>query len=225
VGALSARTALLLGGSGLVGGFCLRALLEEDAYGRVISLGRRSLATEHPKLTQVVARFERPESFAEAARSDDVFSCLGTTSRKTPSRADYRRIDFDIPLAVARLALKRGAKRLMLVSSAGADARSPFFYPRLKGELDEAVSALGFEAVHIMRPSFLLGVRGESRPGEAAALALLPPLSPLFIGPLRRYRPISAETVGRAIVRAALGTRTGAMIHEFDSIEALGAQR
>lgn len=211
-----ARTALLLGASGLVGGHVLRRLLADEAYERVTTLVRRPLGLDHPKLDERVSDFDR------VVLADDVFSCLGTTSRKTPSQEDYRRVDFDLPLAVARRAAEHGAKRLLLVSSVGADARSSAFYLRLKGELDEAAAALPFEAVHLFRPSFLIGERAERRPGEAVMVALAPLFSGLLFGPLRKYRALRAETVANAMVRAALSDSSGLQLYEFDRIQTLG---
>lgn len=212
----------MLGATGLIGQQCLQELLKEDAYAEVVSLGRRDLPLKHPKLRQHAVDFNRPDTFADLTKADDVFSCIGTTKRKTPSETDYRKIDFDIPLAVAKLAVKNGAKRLLVVSSVGADPKSSVFYTRLKGELEQALSQLSFEAGHLFRPSFLLGNRAESRPAEALMLGVLPLLSPLLIGPLRPYRAIKAETVAKAMVRAALIGTPGVQFHEFDSIASLG---
>ncbi len=211
----------MLGATGLIGGLCLDELLKEDRYGGVIALVRRPLGLSHDKLREVVVDFSRPESYS-GLRCDDVFSCLGTTTARTPSRQDYRRVDFDIPLAVARAALERGASRLLLVTSVGADAKSSVFYTRLKGELEEAASALPFEAVHIFRPSFLLGDRDEKRPAEKIFLKIIPFLDPLFLGPARVYRSIPAAVVAKAMVRAALEGAPGVAVHQYDAIRALG---
>src|SRR6266567_2065503 len=176
------RAALLLGASGLVGGFCLRALLEDPAYGRVTLLGRRELTVPaHPKLTQKAVSFANL-SAADFADTDDFFCALGTTIRKAGSQDAFRRIDFEYPLAAAKQALNAGAKQCILVSS---------------------VSALGFHAAHIFRPSLLLGKREEFRMGERVAAVIAPALNLALLGGLRRYRAISAATVGRAMVTAA----------------------
>ena len=202
----------------MVGGLCLAELLEDAGYGRVIVLARRPLTSEHPKLTQHVVDFARPDGFADKVEADDVFSCVGTTRGKAQSEADYRRIDFDIPLNVARLAAARGAKQFLLVSSVGADAGSRVFYTRLKGELEDSVSALPFEAAHLFRPSFLLGERGEDRPAERVMLRLSALLSALMVGPLRRWRAVPGKTVAKAMVAAALSGQRGRRVYEFDAI-------
>jgi len=212
------RAALLLGASGLVGGFCLRALLEDPAYGRVTLLGRRELTVPaHPKLTQKAVSFANL-SAADFADTDDFFCALGTTIRKAGSQDAFRRIDFEYPLAAAKQALNAGAKQCILVSSVGADARSKNFYLRTKGELEQAVGALGFQAVHIFRPSLLLGKREEFRIGERVASVIAPALNLALLGGLRRYRAISAATVGQAMVTAASRDGQGIKIYEYDQI-------
>lgn len=213
-----------MGASGLVGGLCLQELLEEERYGRVTVLTRRPLNIKQEKLEQHVVDFDRLDSFQDLIVADHVYSCLGTTRSKALSEADYRRIDLDIPREIAAVAAGRGARQLILVSSAGADARATAFYPRLKGEIEEAVAALPFKAVHIFRPSLLLGGRGERRPLEALAQAAEPLYSWLMAGPLRRYKPISASDVARAMVRAALAGGSGPRFYEFDAIRSLASE-
>ena len=202
----------------MVGGFCLKELLQGKHYARVKILVRRPLDLRHPKLEQHIVDFDRRETFENLLAADDAFSCLGTTRAKTSSRELYRSIDFDIPCKIARLAIERGAKRLSIVSSVGADPKSPFFYPRLKGEIDQEVARLPFEAVHIFRPSLLLGRRDESRLTEKLMQRAAPLYAWLCVGPWRRYRPIRAEAVAQAMVRAALSDEGGVQIHEFSRI-------
>lgn len=216
------REALLLGASGLVGGHCLEQLLADGAYGRVVSLGRRTLPCEHPRLEQRVVDFERLADAADAFRVRDVFCCLGTTIRAAGSQAAFRRVDHDYPLAAARLASGRGARRFLLVTALGADARSRVFYNRVKGELERDVAALPFEGVVLARPSLLLGERHEHRRGEAVAQRLAPVLAPLLVGPLRKYRPIPGRTVARAMVRLAKEGVHGVRAVESDELAALG---
>lgn len=211
-----APRAVVLGGSGLVGGELLRLLASQP--GAVRALVRRPLAAAPPGVEQVVVNFGSPPLGALSA--PDLHCCLGTTLAKAGGQAAFRAVDFDLPLALARRALAEGARRLFLVTASGADAGSALFYNRVKGELEAAVSALTFSAVHILRPSLLLGARADSRPAEAVAQRLVPLFSPLLVGPLRRYRPISGTAVARALKALAAGSDTGVHIHESDRIQA-----
>jgi len=219
---MEARSALLLGATGLVGGHVLDLLLDDPAYGSVLALGRRALPREHPKLRQEVVDFDRVRDFADRVRAQDVFCCLGTTLRAAGSREAFRRVDLDYPRALAEAAARNGAERFLLVSSMGADANSSFFYNRVKGEAEDAVRTLPFKEVVVLRPSLLLGDRAERRPGEALAQRVMPRLSFLLAGPLRKYRPVEAGTVARAMVRLAKSGGRGVRVLESDAIQAMG---
>jgi uncharacterized protein YbjT (DUF2867 family) len=130
----------------------------------------------------------------------------------------------DYPRTVAEAAARNGAERFLLVSAMGADASSSIFYNRVKGEAEDAVRTLPFKEVAILRPSLLLGERAEQRPAEALAQRFAPRLSPLLRGPLRKYRPVEAATVARAMVRLAKAGRRGVRVVESDGIQALGGE-
>lgn len=215
---MNLRSALLMGASGLVGSFSLRTLLEDPAYGRITLLGRRELPIPvHPKLTQKIVSFAnlKVEDFSGI---DDLFCALGTTIRKAGSQDAFRQVDFEYPLVAATQAAKSGAKQFILVSSAGADPRSKNFYLRTKGELEQAVTALGLNTVAIFRPGILLGKREEFRAGERMATMIAPALNLLLVGGLRRYRAISAASVGEAMVAAAKLNNSGTAVYEYDQI-------
>jgi uncharacterized protein YbjT (DUF2867 family) len=226
-----ARSALVVGATGLVGGACLRALLSEPVYARVAVLARRALDATHAKLTTHVVDFEALA--ADSARGatalvppdalsvDDVYACLGTTMKAAGSEARFRRVDHDYTLAVAQLARRAGAKRLGLVSSVGAGVAAQNFYLRVKGETERDLRALEFEVLEIARPSVLLGERRDARPGEAIAMRVLPPVAPLFVGPMRQYRPIDAGTVANALIAALLRGNPGAHVRTYAELVAL----
>ena len=208
------RRALIAGATGLVGTCVLEALLADPAYGAVRVLARRPLALDHPKLVVAVTDFDRLEDL-RLPRVDDVFCCLGTTIATAGSRAAFRRVDFDYPLAIARAALAAKARQFLFVSAMGANARSAVFYSRVKGELEEAVAGLGYPRAVAFRPSLLSGDRQQSRPGERLALTLLQPLRLLVP---RRYRPIAAVAVACAMLNCAKHGPAGFTVIESDAI-------
>jgi uncharacterized protein YbjT (DUF2867 family) len=215
------RTALLLGATGLVGGQCLELLLGDEAYERVVTLGRRSLPLEHAKLTQHVIDFENLSEHAEVMRAQDVFCCLGTTIKQAGSEEAFRKVDFTYPHEVARLAHANGAEQFLLVSALGADARSRIFYNRVKGETEEAIGRLAFDGVQIFRPSLLLGERAQFRLGERVAEKLSRLFSFLFFGSLQKYRPVHARKVAAAMIAVARRQPRGVNIFESDEIRAM----
>ncbi|HWS05748.1 MAG TPA: NAD(P)H-binding protein, partial [Burkholderiaceae bacterium] len=168
------RTALVAGASGLVGREILRALLADKAYSAVHCVGRRPLALKHPKLHSQVVDFA---ALPRLPRVDDVFIALGTTIKVAGSQQAFRAIDFDAVVAVASAARSSGATHLGVVSAMGASARSPVFYNRVKGEMEQAVSELGYESVVIARPSMLAGDRESLdqpvRTGERIGLSVM----------------------------------------------------
>lgn len=217
------RTALVIGATGLVGGLLLEKLLREERYSEVHVIARRELPLQHPKLKVHLGDFDRLVELAPFFKVQDVFCCLGTTLKKAGSKAAFVRVDYSYVFKSAQLAAQQGAEKFLLVSSTGADARSSFFYPRVKGETEQAVATLPFREVHIFRPSILAGARQEHRLGEKIGLSLLRPVGPLLVGPLKRMRPVAADKVAEALLQAALektGIESGKVqIHETEEIQ------
>jgi uncharacterized protein YbjT (DUF2867 family) len=209
-------TLLLAGATGLVGRACLDLLLRDDAPENLRVLARRPLHIESgdaTKMQQCIVDFERLDANPEWFKVNSVICALGTTMRKAGSAAAFRRVDFDYPLTIAKLARAQGASHFLLVSAMGADAQSGNFYYRVKGELEEALLRLDYPALTIARPSLLLGQRDEWRWGEELGKRigrLLPP----------RWQPVPAERVAAALVRAARSEEIGIRLLENAALRA-----
>jgi len=217
------RTALVAGATGLVGRHVLAALLADGRHATIHVLLRRDWP---PSLAHVVAgaagRFvPHLVDFATLARwtrfpaADDVYSCLGTTIRAAGSQEAFRRVDFDAVVSIARLARRRGATRLGVVSAMGADPSSRVFYNRVKGETEAALAALDYPSLTVLRPSLLAGERDERRPAERAGLLLARGLGSLVPA---RWRPVAAADVARCLVDAVARGERGLRIVESDRI-------
>jgi uncharacterized protein YbjT (DUF2867 family) len=206
------RTALLAGSSGLVGRALLPLLLASSTYGQTHALLRSALPSSaaSPRLTLHVIDFNALPALPPL---DDVYIALGTTIKVAGSEAAFRRVDFDAVVNTARAARAAGATRLAVVSSMGADATSRVFYNRVKGEMQAAVSQLGYDAVVFAQPSLLLGNRAAlgqpKRSGEEWAMRLLGPVMGLVP---RSVRPIAATSVASAMVAAMIETKPGVRI-------------
>ena len=207
---------LLAGATGLVGGHCLTQLLADEDISQVTVFARRALERTHPKLTLHVVNFDRLGDHAEVINADVALCCLGTTQRAAGSPEAFAKVDHIYVAELARLAVARGVPRFVLVSAVGADPGSPVFYNRIKGRAEMAVSELPFKAVHILRPSLLLGERPEPRPVEDWSQSLAPLWSLFLWGPFSRYRPIAAETVAARLVELAKSDQEGVHIHYFN---------
>lgn len=207
------RSALIAGASGLVGGECLRRLLATDAYTRVTVVTRRSLgaAAKHPTVREIVVDLARLDSVKAELRADHVFCALGTTIRKAGSREKFRLVDFEYPRRLAQLALANGARHFSLVSAVGASSHSGVFYSRVKGELEDALRAMGWPSLCLLRPSVIAGDRKESRPLERLSEMVLK------FGPAT-YRPVAADRIAAAMVATALRESAGVTILESREI-------
>jgi uncharacterized protein YbjT (DUF2867 family) len=209
-------TALLAGASGLVGGELLRQLVATEHYTQVTVLVRRKLAGAAalaPKVRQVVVDFTELARAGDALAAQDVYCALGTTIAKAGSQARFREVDFEYPRRLAELALERGAGHFSLVSALGASAGSPFFYSRVKGELETALRRMGWRSLCIVRPSVIAGDRAESRPMERLAASLL------SVAP-RTWRPVPAAEIAAAMVNTALQAARGVTVIESRDIPA-----
>jgi uncharacterized protein YbjT (DUF2867 family) len=187
--------ALVAGATGLVGGHLLEHLAAQPDFGRVIAVTRRPLQSDLPRLVNRIVRFEALEESLQGMHAELAFCALGTTMHAAGSREAFRRVDFDVTLAFARAARTAGVRRFVLVSAIGADPAASNFYLRIKGETEEAVSALGFAALDIMQPGLLLGTRKELRPLELAASIAMPIVNLALQGPGEKYRAIPASVV------------------------------
>lgn len=222
---MSRRTVVVLGGTGLVGSHLVEVLAADPDVERVVAPVRRPVPRwqHQPRIEAPVVDFEALAESAHRLECHQIFICLGSTMKKAGSREAFRRVDFDYVVQAAGLAVEGGARDALLVSSVGADARSAVFYSRTKGEAEEALRALPFRSLRILRPSVLVGERSESRPGERMGIAVGKLLTPLLVGPARRYRPIEGLTVARAMARVATKPEEGVRILESDEIQALGS--
>jgi uncharacterized protein YbjT (DUF2867 family) len=158
------------------------------------------------------------DALSDLPHVDDVFCCLGTTIKTAGSQAAFHKVDYDYVVGVARAGQRAGAKQFLVITAIGADPASRIFYSRVKGEVERAVRELPYHAVQIFRPSFLMGDRREARLGERISVPIARVIAPLLLGPLRRYRPIHAADVARAMVQIAKEAPSGPNVFEYDGI-------
>jgi len=212
---MSGLTAVLAGATGLVGGECLKRLLASKRYARVVAVARRplELGGRHRKLGTVIVEFDRLVEVAERLRGDHVFCALGTTIRKAGSQARFRVVDHDYPLRLAQLTREQGAVHFSLVSALGASRSSPFFYSRVKGELEDDLRRMGWPSLAMFRPSVIAGDRGESRPLERLGEQML------RFAPAT-WRPVQAGDIAAAMIATALSEPSGVTIVESRDIAA-----
>lgn len=193
------RKVLLAGATGLVGGLMLQALLADQTVSEVHALSRRPLSVRHPRLQVHIVDFSRLPALPQV---DEVYLALGTTIKVAGSEAAFRAVDLEANLAVAKAAFTAGARRVGLVSAVGANAKSSVFYNRVKGELEDALKAMGLTTLVIAQPSLLLDYRDSlqqpTRIGELIMIPIGKLLAPLLPG---TYRPVRARAVAQSLVK------------------------
>ncbi|MGV3658203.1 MAG: hypothetical protein ACO1NX_09620, partial [Chitinophagaceae bacterium] len=177
---------------------------------------RRPTGLSQSKLVEHIINFDRPETWQQLVNGDVLFSALGTTISKAKTQANQYKIDYTYQYNFARAAADNGVPVYVLISSAGADASSRIFYSRMKGELEIAVKKLSIPHIHIIQPGLLTGDRNEFRLGERLAAPLLSFLQ--FIPPLKKYRPIHAQSVAQAMINASFDTTAKVKTHTLQQV-------
>jgi len=215
------KIALVAGGSGLVGGYLIQALLEAPEYGRVFALTRRPLGREHPKLANRIVVWPRMAEQLKGMTAHEAFCCIGTTRAAAGSDEAFRETDLDAVLLFAQASRAVGVTRFVVVSSVGAKSDSKKLYLRTKGEMEEALAMVGFNSLDILQPSLLLGSRKEMRPLELAGQLLAPLVNPMLTGSRESLRAIPAETVARGMLGAARRGGRGVYRYTYAAIRQL----
>ncbi|MDO8951783.1 MAG: NAD(P)H-binding protein [Draconibacterium sp.] len=206
-----AIVANVIGATGLVGKQLVLKLLDDVNFEKVRIFVRRDTGLKHPKLEQQIIDFAKTETWQKLLRGDVLFSALGTTLKQAGSKEKQYEVDFTINLNFAKRAKENGIENYVLVSSVGANSKSGIFYTRMKGELDEAVAKIGFENLVILRPASLTGNRDNRRLAEEISVPVLSFLTRII---MKNYRPISGETVSKAMINAALNKNKSKTIWE-----------
>lgn len=204
-------TANVIGATGLVGKYLVQQLLDNTEFEKVRIFVRRDSGISHSKLEQQIVDYPNSEDWKDKLQGDVLFSALGTTLKQAGGKEKQYEIDFTYNLNFAKQAKQNGIENYVLVSSVGADANSKIFYSRMKGELDEAVSKIGYRNLVILRPASLMGERSEKRTMEDITVPALQFLTKFV---LKKYKPIHGKTVAAAMINAVLNSKNDKTIWE-----------
>ena len=216
------KTALLFGASGLVGSHVLSQLISNNNYSKIKLFVRSSIDISDPKIEIIQTDFNNLENHREDIKGDDCFFCIGTTKQNSPDKSEYRRVELEVPKQVAQIAKSNSVNSFVFISSGYADPKSSGDYLKFKGEVEEELKRLNFQKLGIMRPSFLLGDRKEKRIGEKIGIFVFKLLSPLFLGPLKKMKPIHSATVAKAMITITQN-KVSKTIFESDEIADLSS--
>ena len=199
------KTALVFGSSGLIGGHLLNELIQSDNYNKIKLFVRSEHGSNHSKTEIIKTDFNNLENHKEDIKGDDCFFCIGTTKQNSPDKNEYKRVELDVPKKIAQIAKSNLVNSFVFVSSGYADPNSSGDYLKFKGLVEEELKRLSFSKLGIMRPSFLMGDRKEKRVGEKVGIFIFKLLSPLFLGPLKKMKPIHSKKVAKAMIKITNG--------------------
>ncbi|MEZ7494681.1 NAD-dependent epimerase/dehydratase family protein [Leeuwenhoekiella aequorea] len=212
------KTAILLGITGLIGNALAKNILEDSRYDKLISFHRRKSGIVHPKLEEHIVDLFELEKYAEQFKGDVVFCCIGTTQAKTDDKETYKKIDYGIPVAAAKLIAYNNIPKFIAISALGANPSSSVFYNKTKGEMERDVLKQNVNETYFLQPSLLAGDREEQRTLEKLAIGAFKVLNPLLIGPLKKYQSIKPEPIVATMQYLAFNTYSEIRI-ESDEIK------
>ena len=204
---------IVAGSTGLIGRNVIEVLSNTNQS--VVALTRRSISNLPHNITELIIDFDALEKQGSLPPCSNVFICLGTTIKTAGSKENFRKVDIDYCLSIAKKAQKSGAETLSLISSIGANSSSKNFYLKTKGQLEEAIQDLGFSTVNIFRPSFLVGERSEKRMAEKVAIKLAKIMDLFLIGSASKYRSVKAELLAKTMV-SKIDSKPGVNYFYFD---------
>ncbi len=199
------KTALVFGSTGLVGGHLLDQLIKNENYNKIKLFVRSEIIINDLKVEIVKTDFSNIEKHKEEMTGDHCYFCIGTTKQNSPDKNEYRRVELDLPKQIAQITKSNSVNSFVFVSSGYADPNSSGDYLKFKGLVEEELKRLSFNKLGIMRPSFLIGDRKEKRLGEKLGIFIFKLLSPLFLGPLKKMKPIQSEKVAKAMIKISNG--------------------
>ena len=197
------KTALLFGSSGLIGSNLLHNLINNNNYSKIKIFVRGLPSINNSKVEVIKTDFLDLETLRENLIGDDCFFCIGTTHKDTPDKNEYRRIEYDLPVHLAKIAKFNSINNFIYVSSIGANPKASSTYLKNKGQAEEELKKIGFSNLSIIQPSFLVGNRKAFRISEALGIPVMKFLSLFFLGGFKKYTPINVEIVVKAMIKIA----------------------
>ena len=213
---------LLFGATGLVGGYVLEQLIADITVLNITVISRTPIAVSKPKMKVVVSDLKNLKTISTFFNeADTIFCCLGTTIKKVKTKEAFKAVDYDLPLAIARMAKEKGVKKFIALSSLGADPESRNFYLRTKGEMERDIAVYQFQKLAFLRPSMLIGPRKEFRFAERMMLMLMVLITPFLRGKLKKYRAINAQSVAKAMIHISQSLNNN-RVYESEELVWLG---
>jgi len=197
------KTAIIFGSSGLIGNHLLNLIVKDDYYQKIKIFVRSKININNPKVEIIYDDFKNLDNLKKIIIGDDCFFCIGTTKKDTPNKNEYRRIEYDMPVNIARIAKLNSINSFLYISSMGANSKTSNDYLKNKGQAEDELMKLNFKKLAILRPSLLLGRRKSFRLGERIAQLIITKISFIFFGKIKKFKPIKALDVAKALIDIA----------------------
>ena len=213
------KTALVFGASGLVGNHLINLLIKSSDYNKIKLFVRSPIKFDSSKVQVIQTDFHNLSNYSNHIKGDDCFYCIGTTKKNSPDKNEYKRVELEIPKEISRIAKLNLVKTFSFVSSGYANPKHSGDYLRYKGLVEEYLKSLNFNKLVILRPSFLIGDRVDNRIGEKIGIIIFKILSPIFIGPLKKMKPIQALLVAKAMMNISKNDLTKATFESNEIVD------
>ena len=194
------KTALIFGSSGLIGSYLLDLIVNDNNYSKIKLFVRSEPVNTSPKIEIIKTDFNNLKNHKDSIVGDVCFFCIGTTRKNTPDKNEYLNIEYNLPIEIAKIAKSNSVNYFVYVSSIAANTNASGLYLKNKGRAEEELKKLNFLKLSIMRPSILLGTRKEKRVGEKIGIFAMKTLSPLFLGKMKKYKPVKAKNVAKTML-------------------------
>ena len=212
------KTALIFGSSGLIGNELFKTILLNNSYDKIKVFVRSIPEVNNPKVEIIKTDFSNLEQYKDKIIGDDCFFCIGTTKKDTPDKDEYRRVEYNIPVDVAKIAKANSVESFYYVSSIGANQNASSNYLKNKGQVEEELKNLNFSKLAIIRPSLLIGNRKSFRLGEVIFTPVMNTLTLFAFGNLKKYKPIKIQNVVKAILYISKNV-VDKIVFESDELE------
>tara|TARA_Y100000816_G_C25908509_1_gene473852 strand:- start:19 stop:678 length:660 start_codon:yes stop_codon:yes gene_type:complete len=194
------KTAIIFGSSGLIGNELFKTIILNNSYEKIKVFVRSIPEINNPKVEIIKTDFTNLKQYKDKIKGDECFFCIGTTKKDTPNKDEYRRIEYNIPINVAKIAKENSVNSFFYISSIGANPNASSNYLKNKGQVEEELKNLNFPRLAIIRPSLLVGNRKSFRLGEVIFTPIMNTLTFFAFGSLKKYKPIKIKNVVKSII-------------------------
>ncbi len=212
------KTAIIFGSSGLIGNELFKTILLNNYYNKIKVFVRSIPKINNPKVEIIKTDFTKIKQYKDKIKGDECFFCIGTTKKDTPDKDEYRRIEYNIPVDVAKIAKANSVNSFFYISSIGANPNASSNYLKNKGQVEEELKTFNFSKLAIIRPSLLVGNRKSFRLGEVIFTPIMNTLALFAFGSLKKYKPIKIENVVKATLYISKN-ESKKIIFESDELE------